>query len=113
MSNLVHEINELHAHLCQAIADPKRILILYTLSDGPRNVTEIAEEYDLPQSTVSRHLKTLRERGLVNTSRQGNSITYSLADPRVIEALDIMRSMLADIINQNAFLAQQVEDRLS
>lgn len=109
MNNLVKEVNELHAHICQALADPKRILILYTLDAKPCNVTEISESLDIPQPTVSRHLKMLRERGLVTGERQANSVIYSLADRRVVEALDIMRSVLADLLNRNAQLAEQID----
>jgi DNA-binding transcriptional ArsR family regulator len=110
MNPLTSEVNQLHAHICQALADPKRILILYALNEHPRNVTEIAEEYNIPQPTVSRHLKALRERGLVNSERQGNAVVYSLRDQRVIEALNIMRALLADLLNQNAVLAEHVEN---
>lgn len=109
VSNLVSEINELHAHMCQALADPKRILILYTLNDRPCNVTEISEALDIPQPTVSRHLKMLRERGLVTSERRGNIVVYALSDPRVVEALDIMRAVLADTLSRNAQLAEKMD----
>ena len=44
---LEQEVNLLHAHICQALADPKRILILYALSDGPQYVSALAEQLDL------------------------------------------------------------------
>src|SRR5665648_1283692 len=51
---LEKEVNLLHASICQALADPKRILILYALSEGPKNVSELTEALDVPQPTVSR-----------------------------------------------------------
>jgi ArsR family transcriptional regulator len=110
MSTLVSEIHQLHAHVCQALADPKRILILYALHERPRNVTELTELYDFAQPTVSRHLRFLRERNLVNTEREGNTITYSLADERVIQALDLMRAVMTDILNRSAELAEHLEE---
>jgi ArsR family transcriptional regulator len=101
---LEQEVNLLHANICQALADPKRILILYALADGPRNVTQLTEALDVPQPTVSRHLKVLRERHLVATEREGTSVRYSLADGRVIEALDTMRAVLLGTLNQQAEL---------
>ena len=38
---LEQEVNLLHASICQALADPKRILILYALHEGPKTVTEL------------------------------------------------------------------------
>src|SRR5664280_563784 len=103
---LEREVNLLHANICQALADPKRILILYALHEGPRTVTELTEALDVPQPTVSRHLKVLRERRLVAAERNGTSICYSLVDDRVIDALDTMRAVLMGGLSQQAKLAQ-------
>jgi DNA-binding transcriptional ArsR family regulator len=105
---LAREVSLLHAHICQALADPKRILILYALSEGAKYVNELAEMLHVPQPTVSRHLKTLRERGLVNAERDGTSVRYSLADPRVIDALDTLRSVLLGVLARDAELARQL-----
>ncbi len=61
---LVHEIHQLHDQVCDALGNPSRVLILYALRDQPRFVTDMALELDIPQSSVSRHLKVLRDRGL-------------------------------------------------
>ena len=61
----------------RGLADPNRIMILYTLSHSPRNVTELCNELNMPQPLVSRHLKVLRERGMVTTERRGTVIIYS------------------------------------
>ena len=55
--NLRDEIDILHDQVCKGLADPNRILILYTVAERSYTVTELAEEVDLPQPTVSRHLK--------------------------------------------------------
>ena len=103
---LEQEINELHSRLCAGLADPKRILILYALSEKSLNVSELTDTLALPQPTVSRHLKMLRERGLVLARREGQSVYYEIADPRVIEALDLLRTVLADMLRSQASLAR-------
>ena len=45
---LTREVNLLHANICQALADPKRILILYALAESPKYVNELAEAIDCP-----------------------------------------------------------------
>jgi DNA-binding transcriptional ArsR family regulator len=104
ITNLSQEITELHADLCSALADPKRILILYSLAQQPMNVGDLAALIGIPQPTASRHLKQLRERGLVRAVRQGASVEYHLTEPRLIEALDILRSVLRDRIQHRANL---------
>lgn len=94
----IDELNLLHANVCQALGDPKRLNILYALHEQPRHVTQLAFDLDMPQPTVSRHLQTLRERHLVVAEREGAAVVYHLAEPRVIEVLDTMRQILRDSI---------------
>ena len=102
------EIQLLHAQICQALADPTRILLLYQLAEGRKSVGELASALGLNQPSVSRHLKVLRERGMANTERLGATVMYSLADRRVIEALDLMRALLADNLAQKSALAESL-----
>lgn len=99
------EIDQMHAKLCKALADSNRILLLYTLFSAPSNVSDLAEELDLAQPTVSRHLKVLRESGLVSRRREGHSVIYQVRDERVIDALDLLRGVLAASLKQQGALA--------
>jgi ArsR family transcriptional regulator len=107
-STLTQEITYLHANLCSALADPTRLLLLYALSDQPRNVTELTQELNVLQPSVSRHLRVLRDGGLVRTTRQGSSVLYELTDRRVIEALDLLRGVLRDRIQRSADLIDEL-----
>ncbi|MGD0750357.1 MAG: metalloregulator ArsR/SmtB family transcription factor [Anaerolineales bacterium] len=107
-TTLVQEITQLHADFCSALADSTRLILLYALADGPHNVTELTQELGQPQPTISRHLKNLRDRGLVIATRQGMMVQYSLADKRVIDALDILRSIMRDSIQKRASLVEVV-----
>ena len=98
------EVIQLHAEICAGLADPKRILILYALSEKPCNVNELGTYLGLNQPMVSRHLKVLRERGMVQANRVGASVEYSLADVRLIQALDLLRSVLHDHLSHRAEL---------
>ena len=103
-SQLEQEVIQLHAEICAGLADPKRILILYALSEKPCNVNELASNLGFSQPMVSRHLKLLRERGMVQAIRTGASVEYSLADQRLIEALDLLRAVLRDHLSHRAQL---------
>jgi len=100
---LEKEIYELHSGVCSALADPKRIMLLYTLAGGRRNVGELSEEHGLPQPTTSRHLK------LVVTERDGPAIYYALADRKLIEALDLLRSVLRGVYTRRAAVVDLTE----
>ena len=105
---LHQEITQLEANFCAALSDPNRLLILYALNDRPLNVTELTNELGLSQPTMSRHLKVLRERGLVQTVRTGTVITYSLSDPRLIQALDLLRNVMRERLTHQANLINEI-----
>lgn len=105
---LQQEISQLEADFCFALSDPTRILMLYALNEKPLNVTELTSDLNIPQPTTSRHLKVLRERGLVQSVRQGTTLTYHLTDPRLIQALDLLRSVMRDRLTQQANLIKEL-----
>lgn len=103
--SLSNEINQLHADICSALADPKRILLLYALSERARTVNELASDLGISQPTTSRHLKLLRERGIVAAKRTGAAVEYRLTDGRLIQALDLLRTVLRDQLSRRGELA--------
>ena len=71
------------AELLKAVANSHRLLILCELNNGERTVSALEAVVPLSQSALSQHLAKLRDYGVVATRREGQSIYYSLADPRV------------------------------
>ena len=106
---LSQEIHQLHADICSALADPSRILLLYALSERPYTVKDLASLLSISQPGTSRHLKILRERGLVRPERQGASVEYRLTDTRLIDALDTLRNVLRDRLQYRASLMEMGE----
>lgn len=98
----VEEIELLHKTVCQAVNDPKRIQILYALSEAPRNVTELTHDLGLPQPTVSRHLGILRQRSIVAAKRDGAAVIYSLENDKVVQILDLMRELMRDVVEHHS-----------
>ncbi len=78
------------AEFLKALANENRLLILCTLAERERSVTELEELLELSQAAVSQQLARLRLEGLVETRRDGRLIYYSLADEptrRFIQAI--------------------------
>jgi ArsR family transcriptional regulator len=105
---LEQEIHSLHAEICAGLADPNRILLLYALADGPQTVSALVDRLGIPQPAVSRHLKLLRERGMVTAVRRGPAVEYRLGDQRLIEALDLLRAVLRDHLEHQGTLFERV-----
>ena len=68
------------ADLMKALGNENRLMILCALTQGPRSVGELNTVVPLSQSALSQQLGRLRDRGLVKTRRESQTIYYSLAD---------------------------------
>lgn len=66
------------SRLLKTIANPHRLMILCTLTDGELSVGELNSRIDISQSTLSQHLAILRRSGIVRTRREAQTIFYSL-----------------------------------
>jgi len=74
-------IVECLSRLFSAIADPTRIRIVHALTENDRlNVTDLADHTGLSVSAISHQLRLLRDRSLLQATRDGRSVFYSLAD---------------------------------
>jgi DNA-binding transcriptional ArsR family regulator len=72
----------------QALSDPNRRAVLELLLERPRPVGELVEQLGLSQPGTSKHLKVLREAGLVQVRQDANRRVYAL-DPGPIRELDV------------------------
>ena len=77
----------------RALADPKRLCVLESLSAGELSVSELAGRVACQVPNMSQHLAVLRSAGLVSTRREGSTVFYRLADPRVLEAFTLLQSI--------------------
>ena len=88
---------EIHADICQALTHPTRLEIIDLLRDGEKGVSELVQELDIPQSTVSRHLSIMRAKGVVHARREGGFNYYQLTSNRILAAYDAMHDFAAEI----------------
>ena len=72
------------------LANPERMLLLCQLAQGELCVSELEEELQIRQPTLSQQLGVLRTEGVVNTRREGKNIYYSVADPALLEILAVL-----------------------
>lgn len=77
----------------RALADPKRLCVLETLAAGERSVSDLSRDVGCQVPNMSQHLAVLRTAGLVQARREGSTIYYRLADPRVLEAYRLIQNL--------------------
>ena len=87
---------KMHANVCQALANEHRLAILYSLKDGERRVSDLAEEIGISLHNVSQHLRVLRQALLVRSRKEGQTVYYSIANPKFMEACSLMRQGLIE-----------------
>lgn len=80
------------AYVLKTVAHPVRINIIDLLDqEGPMTVTAIQESLQIEQSLTSHHLKSLRDKGIIDAKRNGRHIYYELADRKVVKILDCIQ----------------------
>ncbi|MBI4743388.1 MAG: winged helix-turn-helix transcriptional regulator [Actinobacteria bacterium] len=94
----------MHADICKVFTSPKRLEIINILRKGEKSVGELAEKAGLKQSNLSQHLAILREKGVVALRKEGQTVFYSLANPKIIQACDIMREVLIEQLKADSEL---------
>lgn len=102
------ELFKLKAELCKTLSDPNRLIIIDFLRKGEKSVGELAQIIGIAQSSVSRHLAILRERGVIQPRREGNNIFYSLTDLKIGEACDLVSEVLMNKMSKHNALANQL-----
>ncbi len=96
-----------HSELCKTLANEKRQMILGALRDEELSVTQIQERTGVPQATLSQHLALLRGHGVVRTRRAGNHTYYSITNPKIIEAFDLITEVMLEILDEQRGVADR------
>lgn len=96
MGDLDLRLLERQAEICKALGNVKRLQIIYLLKDGPRTAGEIAAALETTPANASQHLHAMRQAGILESSRQGSSIYYRVANDSVLEALGMVRTVLRE-----------------
>jgi len=81
------------AAVARALGDPKRLCVLESLAGGEASVGELASRVSCQVPNMSQHLAVLRSAGLVSARRDGSTVYYRLADPKVLEAYQLLQAI--------------------
>jgi ArsR family transcriptional regulator len=96
MSAPSHELQTLKAEFFRALAHPTRIRLLEVLSDrGEQSVQALQARVDLDQPIVSQQLAKLRASGVVVCRKEGTTVLYALANPRIADLLAVAKTILS------------------
>ena len=100
------QLYDYHAEMCKVFSNPKRLELIDSLRDREMSAGELGERLGLAPANLSQHLAMMRERHLLASRKEGNVVYYRIADPRLLEACDLLREILFAQIRQDAALIQ-------
>lgn len=89
---------ENEARVFKAFCDPNRLMIIEMLQSGEKCACKLLEDLNIVQSTLSHHMKILCESGLVDSTRNGKWMHYSLN----MQGFEIAKDLLNELsVNTN------------
>ena len=101
----------LHSEVCKTLANAKRQMILESLREGEVSVSEIARRTNIAQATLSQHLSILRSRGVVRSRRAGANIYYTIANPKILVAFDLITEVMRESLEEQSRSAALPSDQ--
>lgn len=92
--------NRFKSVVFHALSDPIRLEILAFLRDGEKCVCEIVPYLNLIQPLVSRHLKILKDAGMVRCRKDGTKRMYSIVDSRIYNVVDGLTPEVVSVLTK-------------
>jgi ArsR family transcriptional regulator len=92
----------LHSDLCKTLANDKRQMILAALRDRELTVGELSKRTGITQANLSQHLATMRSRDVVCARRDGRNVHYSIANPKLIQAFDLITEVMQESMERRS-----------
>ncbi len=99
--NMEEKFFQMHAEVCKSMANATRLKIMSLLREGEKSVEELRKRLGLNKANLSQHLAILRQRKILTARRAGLNVYYSIANPKMIKACDILREVLLDQIQED------------
>ncbi len=81
------------ARCLRILGHPARLSVIAVLSEGSRSVNDLAGLVGVSQSNLSQHLSLLKDKGIIDSVRDGHQVFYRIANPRVMEFMSLMEEL--------------------
>src|SRR5664279_5724904 len=92
----------MHSELCKTLANDKRQMILGALRGDELSVGQLVDATGISQANLSQHLSIMRSHGVVNTRRDGTRVYYSISNPKLIQAFDLITEVMQETLGHRA-----------
>ncbi len=96
------ELCELMGGFFSLLAHPTRIRIFCALQHGPQTVSALAEKSHVSLPNASQHLRVMQKNGALTKEKRGQQVFYQIADPRFVQAAEMIRDALVENVQCRA-----------
>ena len=72
------------------LSNPTRLMILCNLIESERCVGDLEKDLNISQSALSQHLSKMRDKGIVQSEKQGQHVFYSISDSDVVDIINVL-----------------------
>jgi ArsR family transcriptional regulator, virulence genes transcriptional regulator len=105
----MEELFELHADVCKIFSSAKRLEILNTLKQKEMSAGELIEKTGLSKANLSQHMSILKSKGVIVTRKEGLNVYYRIANPKIIQACNLMREVLLEQLKEKGKMVSNLE----
>jgi len=98
-----------HAEMCKIFSHPLRLQVLNTLRKKEMSVTDMADRLGVAIGNLSQHLNMMKHRRVLGTRKDGNVVYYRLANPKILDAFDVIREILLEQMQREGMIVRQIK----
>ena len=92
MDTEIQNLARQQAAICRVMGNTRRVLIIWNLAKGEMSVGEIANEIGTTLQNASQHLRLLKDKNVVESRRDGQTIYYRIADNEIMKKCSVLRN---------------------
>ncbi len=104
----MESILKLQADVCKIFANDKRLEIINLLKDREMSNSELMQKTGLSKVNISQHMNVLKSKGVVIVRKEGIQLYYSIANPKIIQACNLMREVLVEQLMEKEKMASRL-----
>ena len=106
----MEKVYELHADVCKIFSNAKRLEIINMLRDRELSAGELLEQTGLSKANLSQHMAVLKSKGVIITRKEGINIYYCIANPKIIQACNLMKEVLQEQLEEKGKMASRLQE---
>jgi DNA-binding transcriptional ArsR family regulator len=108
--NVDLEIFKIHAGFCSAFSHERRLQILWALEHNEYSVGELAKRIGITPTSVSQHLRIMKEKGALLERKEGKQVFYRIANSKIIDGYKLIREGIIEILRSKSRLVSKKID---